>query len=85
MNLLRSLLIRNIQPTMQLMLKRKIYKKLLEWKNGCQGKRALLIEGARRIGKSTIAKNLEKRNTIVIFLLTLLKKIRKLRGILRNI
>jgi len=33
--------------------KRKIYKKFLEWKrNG--GQKALLIEGARRIGKSTI-------------------------------
>ena len=34
-----------------MILKRKIYKKLLEWKNECQGKKALLIEGARRIGK----------------------------------
>ena len=29
--------------------KRKIYKKLLEWKNECNGEKALLIEGARRI------------------------------------
>lgn len=36
-------------------IKRKIYKKLLLWKNETQGKRSLLIEGARRIGKSTIA------------------------------
>lgn len=35
--------------------KRKIYSKLLDWKNTTQGKKALLIEGARRIGKSTIA------------------------------
>ena len=28
-----------------MILKRKIYKKLLEWKNECQGKKALLIEG----------------------------------------
>lgn len=35
--------------------KRKIYSRLLQWKeNG--GKTALLIEGARRIGKSTIAR-----------------------------
>lgn len=34
--------------------KRKIYSELLEWKNSQQGKIALLIEGARRIGKSTI-------------------------------
>lgn len=34
--------------------KRKIYDKLLEWKNNSNGKTALLVEGARRIGKSTI-------------------------------
>ncbi len=34
--------------------KRKIYEKLLRWKNETQGTKALLIEGARRIGKSTI-------------------------------
>lgn len=37
------------------MFKRKIYQKLLEWKNNSQGKTALLIEGARRVGKSTVA------------------------------
>ena len=36
-------------------LKRKIYNKLLDWKNNSNGSTALLIEGARRIGKSTIA------------------------------
>ncbi len=34
---------------------RKIYQDLLEWKNRSGGKSALLIEGARRVGKSTIA------------------------------
>lgn len=36
--------------------KRKIYDKLLEWKNSPIQNSALLIEGARRIGKSTVAK-----------------------------
>ena len=36
-------------------LKRDIYAKLLEWKETSNGSTALLIEGARRIGKSTIA------------------------------
>ena len=36
------------------MLKRKIYDKLIEWKNSSNGTTALLIEGARRIGKSFI-------------------------------
>ena len=41
--------------------KRKIYDKLLEWKNRSNGSTALLIEGARRIGKSTIAEELGKK------------------------
>lgn len=35
--------------------KRKIYSKMLEWKKLSGGTSALMIEGARRIGKSTIA------------------------------
>ncbi len=34
------------------MLKRKLYQKLLEWKENSQGQTALLIDGARRVGKS---------------------------------
>lgn len=37
------------------MFKRKVYNKLLAWKRQSDGHSALLIEGARRIGKSTIA------------------------------
>ena len=40
--------------------KRKIYNKLLEWKKESNGDKALLIEGARRIGKSTIAEEFAK-------------------------
>lgn len=42
------------------MFKRKIYNKLLDWKNESNGSTALLIEGARRIGKSTIAEEFAK-------------------------
>ena len=35
-------------------MKRKIYSQLLDWKNNRNGDVALLIEGARRIGKSYI-------------------------------
>ena len=35
-------------------IKRKIYQKILKWKSDSKGKKALLIEGARRVGKSTI-------------------------------
>ena len=37
------------------MFKRKAYDKLLEWKNEWDGKYACLLEGARRVGKTTIA------------------------------
>ena len=34
--------------------KRKIYNQILSWKENSDGKRALLVKGARRVGKSTI-------------------------------
>lgn len=37
-----------------MLFKRKIYEKLLEWKRLSGGSTALMLEGARRIGKSTI-------------------------------
>lgn len=40
--------------------KRKIYDKLCEWKKTSDGNSAVLIEGARRIGKSTIAEEFAK-------------------------
>ena len=43
-----------------MILRRKIYDKLLLWKNECRGTKAILLEGARRIGKSTIVKEFAK-------------------------
>ena len=43
-------------------MKRKIYNGLLEWKKKSQGKTAILIDGARRIGKSYIAETFAKEN-----------------------
>ena len=40
---------------------RKIYAQMLEWKQENQGRSALLIEGARRIGKSTIVEQFARR------------------------
>ena len=42
------------------MFKRKAYEKLLEWKKQSNGRSALLIEGARRVGKSTLAEEFGK-------------------------
>ena len=41
--------------------KRKIYDKIAEWKETRDGRTALLIRGARRVGKSTIAEEFAKR------------------------
>ena len=43
-----------------MILKRKAYEQLLSWKNECNGSRAILVEGARRIGKSTIVEEFAK-------------------------
>ena len=42
------------------MFKRKIYSKIKEWKSSSDGKTALLIEGARRVGKSTVVEEFAK-------------------------
>lgn len=45
-----------------MILKRKIYDELTKWKESNNGKSALLIEGARRVGKSTVVQEFAKRN-----------------------
>lgn len=47
--------------------KRKVYNELLEWKKTYSDKYAVLLEGARRVGKSTIAEILPKMNINHIF------------------
>lgn len=42
------------------MFRRKIYDKLFEWKTESDGRTALLIEGARRVGKSTVVEEFAK-------------------------
>lgn len=54
---------------MQKIFKRKIYNQLLDWKKTKNGRTALLIKGARRVGKSTIAEEFAKneyRSYIVV-------------------
>lgn len=45
---------------MEHIFKRKLYDKMLDWKQSSQGRSALLIQGARRVGKSTIAEQFAK-------------------------
>ena len=44
------------------MFKRKVTDKLLQWKKAYNGKYAVLLEGARRVGKTTIAESFAKEN-----------------------
>lgn len=46
---------------MKRIFKRKLYNKLLSWKENRQGKTALLIEGARRVGKSTLVEDFARK------------------------
>lgn len=43
-----------------MLFKRKIYQKLIDWKNNTAGEKALMIEGAYRIEKSTIVEEFAK-------------------------
>ena len=45
-------------------MRRKIYDKLLEWKKNHKGDTALLIEGARRIGKSYIVEEFARKEYV---------------------
>ena len=43
-------------------MKRKVYEKLVQWKQNSNGKTAILIDGARRVGKSYIVEKFAKEN-----------------------
>lgn len=50
-----------MEDTKDIVLNRKIYAKMLEWKEKYAPEYALFIKGARRVGKTTIAEELGKR------------------------
>ena len=52
-------IINNLNPK-NVIMKRKIYKQLLDWKQQEQGRVAILIDGARRVGKSYIVEQFAK-------------------------
>ena len=45
---------------MERIFKRKLYNRLLEWKHIQDGKSAIMVEGARRVGKSTLVEQFAK-------------------------
>ena len=65
-------------------LKRKIYDKFLAWKNEVNGKKALLIEGARRIGKSTVAEKFAKNEYKSYILIDFNKASKKIKDNFEN-
>ena len=61
----------NCNGIMERIFRRKLYERLLEWKRVSNGKTAIMVEGARRVGKSTLvelfAKNEYESYIIVDF------------------
>lgn len=64
--------------------KRKIYDRLLEWKNRAKGSTALLIEGARRVGKSTIAAEFGHREYRSCVIIDFMRPNKKIVSAIRN-
>lgn len=61
-------------------MKRKIYNKLLEWKAISNGRSAVLIDGARRVGKSWIAEEFAKNEYESYLLIDFSKVSRDVKG-----
>jgi len=65
--------------------KRKAYDKLLEWKENYANEYAALLEGARRVGKSTIAENFAKNEYKSFIVLDFSKVSDNIRSIFEDI
>lgn len=53
----------------EIIFERKIYQKMLNWKRDSNGKTALLIKGARRVGKSTVAEEFAQKEYLSYILI----------------
>ena len=63
-------------------MRRKIYNKLKEWKQNNARKEALLIDGARRVGKSYIVEEFAKNEYKSYILINFGNMTKELRGLL---
>ena len=61
-------------------MKRKIYEKLLDWKRTSNGRSAVLIDGARRIGKSWIAEEFARKEYESYLLIDFSKVSKEVKG-----
>lgn len=67
------------------MFKRKIYDKMFQWKKESNGKNALLIDGARRIGKSTVAEEFAKQEYESYILIDFAKASKDVRDLFEDV
>lgn len=67
------------------MFQRKIYRKLLEWKQESEGKTALLVEGARRVGKSTVVEEFAKNEYKSYILIDFSRASKEVKGLFEDI
>ncbi len=67
------------------MFKRKIYDKMLKWKEESNGKTALLIEGARRVGKSTVVEAFAKKEYESYILIDFAKASKDVRSLFEDV
>ena len=67
------------------MFKRKIYSKMLEWKRDSDGRTALLIEGARRIGKSTVVEEFAKNEYKSYVMIDFAKASKEVRSLFEDV
>ena len=61
-------------------MKRKIYEKMLAWKASANGKSALMLDGARRVGKSYIAQEFARNEYESHLLIDFAKASRDVKG-----
>lgn len=65
-------------------MRRKIYNELVKWKENSQGKTAILIDGARRVGKSYIAELFAKENYKTYILIDFSKVPQEIKDLFNN-
>lgn len=77
--------IENLKIMEHRIFKRKIYDKIVEWKKRRNGATALLIKGARRVGKSTIAEEFAKREYKTYIAIDFVKAPMEIRELFRDL
>lgn len=65
--------------------KRKLYSEMLRWKQESQGSSALLIKGARRVGKSTLVKQFAQKEYESSIIIDFAKSTKEVRSLFEDI